>query len=909
MALGGLMMTGVNAQLSKLPVVEAVRAPQKVVLDGKLDPQEWKGAAKVELNHYTSGKKMDNPTEVFLMYDDQNLYIGYINHENQMDKVVSEMTTEDGAVYLDDCVEVMINPSQSVGERSYIHLAANIAGVKYTANLRNPYKKADWQVKTARQAKSWTAEIVIPFSYLKDENSNSAFWRINLYRERKPVEQYYSWSLTNGMFHSPYTFGVLKGMNINGKFVGLKSALNPVSGEGKSGTQEMSKAREQVAEPVVIIPKPVKFALTGQDMVLTSQSKIIIPSDSNHGQEQAAAEINEELVNKFGMTSLPIVRTNNVSSVDGCIVLGEWNNVVVKPIKQTAKPMEEGYVLEANANRVLIVGTDEKGTYYGAQSLKQLFRKINGQVVVKGSEIWDQPAFPVRSCHIIIDKDGFQVYGKMIKEIFAKYKFNQLVVEVEHGIKWKSRPEIAKDYAMTTDDARALAKLASDRFIEIVPLVQSLGHGEWMFEGPGGKKVNLEFCEDTSHPYAYCPLDPRSYEFILPVIQESLDIFKPNILHIGHDEVDMFGKFPNHEYCKAVGKYDLYFMDTIKLYNYLKDRGVKTMIWGDLFPKQGYKDNLPALPRDIIIADWRYGDELEQPTMKMYEEMGFETLGCTWYSPLNISRFSEYAHKVGAKGMMGTTWSGYKENISIVERTPEQVVAYILDGDWFWNPVNRDVINPGYNPYQILNDLWYGKTQIETKDGFNVNLSPAANFTLIDKGQTGFVKVAAGHDLSNMFVQANKGVLSLQDSVKYRVSTIKDVPAAVAVKGYGLMDTFPAQSEDIKVNQKASTLAFLNASVLSAATGSRIGQYVVNYVDGSKEIIPLVYGKNIAAWDDQEAYLNGKFTWNGKTATGYPIFLLQCHWTNPKPNVAIKSIVMESNEASVAPFVMAITGF
>jgi len=904
----GCILTSIAyAQPAHLPVVSPTQTPRGITLDGVLNATEWQGAAKIDLKQNLTGKPMENPTEAFLMYDEQNLYVGFMCHEKEMDKVVSYMTTENGAVYLDDCIEVMINPAEATSERSYVHFAANIAGIRYTENRRIQGRVADWKVKTARQGESWTAELVIPLNYLVDENVNVAYWRINLFRERKAgKEEYYSWSTTR-RFHDSQNFGVLKGININGKFIGLKAPVMPAKGSGKPGTQNLDVAQMEKESPMLIIPKPVQFIPTRQDFIFNPQTRIVIPMNPTKGHLQAATEINEELVEELGLVPLPIVNAADVSDYQGCIVLGEFDNAGKKAPLEQAKPGPEGYVLWVGKKEIIINGTDEAGTYYGVQSLKQLLRRVDNGVIVKGAWIWDQPAFPVRSVHVLLDNGSPVIHKKMIKKFFSRFKYNQIVMEAEHGIRWQSRPEVQKAYGMSPEEARELAQYAKDHYLEVVPLIQSLGHGDWMFGGINGK-ANLEFAEDPQSHYAYCPLDPRSYDFIFSIFDEAIDIFQPRTIHIGHDEIDMRGTFPNHEYCKAVGKYDLYFADTLMIYNHLKSRGIKTMLWGDLFPKQGYKDNLPSLPKDILIADWIYGDQIEYPTTKMYMDKGFETIGCTWYIPANISRFSEYAYGNKAKGMMQTTWAGYNQNTSIVERAPEQVAAYITAADWFWNPVNRDVNNPGYDPFKVMKGLWYGHPKVLPKKGFTVNLSPYANLSLVDPGLTGFMKIGKGQDFSSLVSQAQKDVIHLEDNIQYRLSKVKEVPCGIALKGFGLMESFPSVVENIQINRKAFGLNFLHTTLYSMETGKLCGEYLITYTDNTQVKVPLIYGKNIGGWQDMSSYYSGNWSWFGMTANKRPVWLLQSRWINPYPDKTIRSMSMVNSPVNVSLVLMGITG-
>ena len=62
--------------------------------------------------------------------------------------------------------------------------------------------------------------------------------------------------------------------------------------------------------------------------------------------------------------------------------------------------------------------------------------------------------------------------------------------------------------------------------------MQSLSHCDYLVI------PHREIAEHPDDPYpdSYCPSNPRSYELLFDVIDEVLDVFKPQTVNIGHDE-------------------------------------------------------------------------------------------------------------------------------------------------------------------------------------------------------------------------------------------------------------------------------------------------------------------------------------------------------------------------------------
>ena len=115
-------------------------------------------------------------------------------------------------------------------------------------------------------------------------------------------------------------------------------------------------------------------------------------------------------------------------------------------------------------------------------------------------------------------------------------------------MEWDSHPEIRNpNVAMPKEDVRKLIEIARLHHITVTPLLQTLGHLQWAFYGGN----NLDMVEDSSYPYAYCPLNPKSHKFMADILDEVLELFgNPEYVNLGRDEFDMLGQFPVHEECR-----------------------------------------------------------------------------------------------------------------------------------------------------------------------------------------------------------------------------------------------------------------------------------------------------------------------------------------------------------------------
>ena len=136
----------------------------------------------------------------------------------------------------------------------------------------------------------------------------------------------------------------------------------------------------------------------------------------------------------------------------------------------------------------------------------------------------------------------------------------------------------AAETRWTKDGLHDFLKVCDDNYIEVIPLFQTLGHLEWFFQNG----QNLEMAEDPATPYAYNVSHPGVYPAMDAILDEVIEVFKPKYVHIGHDEIDMIGRFPYQPENVKRGLVDVVYSDIMHYYDYLKKRGIGVMMWHDM---------------------------------------------------------------------------------------------------------------------------------------------------------------------------------------------------------------------------------------------------------------------------------------------------------------------------------------
>jgi hypothetical protein len=140
--------------------------------------------------------------------------------------------------------------------------------------------------------------------------------------------------------------------------------------------------------------------------------------------------------------------------------------------------------------------------------------------------------------------------------------------------------------------------------------------------------------------YLYCPNLEKTYRLVFELLDEVLTLFQPRWVHIGHDEVTNQGGSVNACVVKGRPPHQLFAADVRRLYEFLKGRGVGTMMWGDMLlrPDEAFDAAHGGepfnfwlarrlLPNDIVIVDWHYQPAPAYPSVAVLRREGFRSSG------------------------------------------------------------------------------------------------------------------------------------------------------------------------------------------------------------------------------------------------------------------------------------------
>jgi hypothetical protein len=312
-----------------------------------------------------------------------------------------------------------------------------------------------------------------------------------------------------------------------------------------------------------------------------------------------------------------------------------------------------------------------------------------------------------RAVHLIdcrTDKDLDTLAGQLPK--LAALGINVLILEVNYNYHFESHPELrGSREPITRDGARQFAADCRKNGIRLIPQFQCLGHQSWKGTTFPLLTVHPEF-DLTPGAFPknegiYCrewdPLNPEVNKVAFALIDEILDAFQADALHVGMDEIFLLGsekspstkgQEPARVFAKAVN--DLH-------KHLVGERKVEMLMWADrLFDadkfhwdeweasKVGTAAAVDLIPKDIILCPWHYERHETYPSIPLFLDKGFRVLPASWRKPEASRALIEYSLGLQSPKMLGhlfTTWGSVKKDTLMDYKPLVEGVKLLKDPD------------------------------------------------------------------------------------------------------------------------------------------------------------------------------------------------------------------------------------
>jgi hypothetical protein len=210
--------------------IAAQRTTAAIKIDGILNEPEWKTApAAIGYTEFrpTPFKKEDsaNRTEVYMLYNDEGIYLGGYCHERSRDSISAELNGRDGfgnndfIGFIFDTYNDKINAFEyfvtPLGEQMDSKMSPNQNG-----NDEDFSWNAVWKSAAKINDDGWSFEMFIPFSAIRFSKKSVQDWGLNISRRRQKTGQQVAWNTVD-----PNKSGFL---TQEGYWTGLKDIKPPL---------------------------------------------------------------------------------------------------------------------------------------------------------------------------------------------------------------------------------------------------------------------------------------------------------------------------------------------------------------------------------------------------------------------------------------------------------------------------------------------------------------------------------------------------------------------------------------------------------------------------------------------------------------------------------------------------------
>lgn len=655
----------------------------------------------------------------------------------------------------------------------------------------------------------------------------------------------------------------------------------------------------------LIFPIPQKMEVSDDFFTLDESTSIIVPTAMGKNDIFLARFLVRELSDKYNL-ALKIEPCENIPKDRKVIIMGRFDNALIQGYCKANNlevsledPGPEGYLLQVNRDRITIAGSDDCGAFYGLQSLRQLINDGNG-IKVHGLNVRDWPGFPFRAVKLYAPgSENITFFKRFLRDFMSLYKYNKVIIEFTN-MRLDRHPEINAGWIEFTkymqysrsnsilgkngeyknsshfdagdgliiekSDVKEIVDCANENYIEVIPELSSLTHSYYLLT----RHPELAEYVGDKWPSTYCPSNPDTYKLLFDVFDEYIEIVKPKIIHIGHDE--WWGApLGVCQFCKGKDFSVLFASDINKIHDFLGAKGIKIAMWGDYLLESvrgsgpqlrtsttGIKYHTPggtrpevvrdSIPKDILVLNWFWNSEKGETELQKF---GFKQI----YGNLtpNISNWDERTKKFNLLGGAPSSWASTNEyNLG-----KDLMFDFLGCANLIWsghsiNQKDLALITSELMPY-IRSSL--NTSRIPSKDGDmveTVNISAFCNLSKKSK-------------IFNLNLQRLKAGPVENQGVAFSLvrssNTSDNCIIAVGTIGEG-GNLLPSKVEGIQINEDVSSLVFLHACAVPSEnnkayfnipdffdTADILGWYEIVWEDGFREIVPIQYGVNILEYN------------------------------------------------------------
>jgi hexosaminidase len=431
------------------------------------------------------------------------------------------------------------------------------------------------------------------------------------------------------------------------------------------------------ADQLELIPAPKEVQMHTGRFRVRPTTRILVEFGHQAEDRIAAETLAEEIHDQSGLRISIRGEKSEAKQEPRAIVLARLQDERVKKFLASkglkANSIgDQGYLLFSDASHLIVAANSGQGLFYGVQTLRQLLRADGHGLTCPAVSIRDWPSMEWRGVQDDISRGPIPTEDFMKYQIrtLAAYKVNLFGLYMEQVFDFASQPLVApKEAALTPQEINALVDYAKQLYVTILPEQQTFGHLHHM--------LKYEIYSDVAerpHGHVLTPTKQQSYDIIKAMYADLVPLFPGSFLHVGGDETFELGRGQTAARAAEIGLGRVYLEHMQKVSGVLQPYHKQLMFWGDIAVK--YPQLLSILPKDMIAVPWDYDAKPNfDGIIKPYRDAGLRVVvapGANNWSQVwpnldvafvNIRNFVRDGQKLGAVGMLNTTWNDDGESL------------------------------------------------------------------------------------------------------------------------------------------------------------------------------------------------------------------------------------------------------
>ncbi len=270
---------------------------------------------------------------------------------------------------------------------------------------------------------------------------------------------------------------------------------------------------------------------------------------------------------------------------------------------------------------------------------------------------------------------------KKLLPLYARWGYQELYLHLEDAVHYPALPGIGRTDAYSYQELGELVLTAAKVGIRVVPIINLLGHTQYLIKHPELRDLN-ELRDENGAPLErgqICPLHPRLPEIAEKLLGDIAPYCTTGKVHVGLDESFHLGKCPRcREEVSRIGLDGHFAAHVQRLHRVCTRLELKMGIWADML--YFVPGAISQLPSGITAYDWYYYSFAKKPRVEFFNfaerdlapalrKQGIAYYGCPMngafrHEPLpvfgdrlgNIRSWWQRCKTVKADGFLITSW-------------------------------------------------------------------------------------------------------------------------------------------------------------------------------------------------------------------------------------------------------------